>query len=278
MPRSIWKGSISFGLVHIPVGLYPAEKPNDLSFSMLDRRDLAPVGYRRYNKRTGDDVPSEEIVKGYEYEEDRYVVLDTEDFRAANAEATQTVELVEFVDAAEIDPEYFAKPYYLAPLKRGRKGYALLRETLRRTSKVGVARVVIRTREYIAALLARGPVMVLDLLRFADELRDPAVLDVPGEDLSELEISPKELEMAERLVAGMVEEWDPTKFRNEYRDDLLGLIREKAETGQARAVAAPSEAAEEAAGAEVVDIMTALKKSVESGAAKRREGPGRKTA
>lgn len=264
MARALWKGSISFGLVNIPVGLYSAEDRDEgLSFTQLDRRTMSPIGYRRYNKSTGEEVPWDEIVRGYEHEDGRYVVLGDEDFERANPKAARTVEIVDFVDAAEIEPLYYDRPYYLAPTG-GTKGYALLRETLRRTGKVGIARVVIRTREYLSAVIARGPVLILEILRYSYELRSPADLEVPGDDLSALGVSEKELRMAELLVAEMVEAWQPEKYRDEYRDDLLARIRKKIEAGETQAIFEEDSAADEvAASSDVVDIMSLLKRSVE---------------
>jgi len=266
MARALWKGSISFGLVNIPVGLYSAEQRDEgVSFAQLDKRSMSPIGYRRYNKSTGEEVPWEEIVRGYEYESGRYVVLSEEDFQRANPKASRTVEILDFVDGAEIEPLYFDKPYYLAPPAGGpaAKGYALLRETLRRTGKVGIARVVIRTREYLAAVIARGPMLVLEVLRYPYEIRSAEDLEVPGDDLDELGVSEKELKMAEMLVDQMVESWEPSKYKDRYRDDLLARIQEKIAAGETEA--APGEAVEEEAeaGAGVVDIMSLLKRSVE---------------
>lgn len=263
MARALWKGSISFGLVNIPVGLYSAEDRDEgISFTQLDRRSMSPIGYRRYNKSTGEEVPWDEIVRGYEYEHGRYVVLGDEDFERANPKASRTVEILDFVDASEIEPVYFDKPYYLAPAGTTSKGYALLRETLRRTGKIGIARVVIRTREYLAAVIARDSVLVLEVLRYPYEIRSPADLDVPPEDLESVGVTEKELKMAERLVGEMVEAWEPAKYRDRYRDDLLARIQEKIKAGETEA-AVEEEAAEEEAGAEVVDIMSLLKRSVE---------------
>jgi DNA end-binding protein Ku len=273
MPRVIWKGSISFGLVHVPVGLYPAEQRDELHLAMLDRRDLSPVGYKRYNKNTGEETPWEEIVKGYEYEKGQYVVLGDEDLRRANAEATQTVEIVDFVPADEIPVMYLDKPYYLEPLQRGEKGYALLRETLRRTGKAGIAKVVLRTRQYLSALLPYGDVLVLELLRYQDELRKPAELKVPGPDLDALGIGAREVEMAERLVEGMAAEWQPEKYRDEYREDLLRLIEAKVQSGELAEVAQPTP--EGPARAEVIDLMSLLKRSVEETQKARGKAPAR---
>jgi DNA end-binding protein Ku len=209
-------------------------------------------------------VPWDRIVKGYEYEEDRYVILGKEDFRRANVEATQTVDIVGFVDADSIDPVYFDKPYYLAPTERGQKPYALLRETLRKAGKVGVAKVVIRTRQHLAAVIPRDRVLVLALLRFASEIRDPGQLDLPGDDLARLGVTRQEIQMAERLVEGLEEGWDPTRFRDEYRDDLLALIERKAADGLLNKVAPPPAVAEpRREGGRVLDLMQLLERSVE---------------
>jgi len=263
MARALWKGNISFGLVNIPVGLFPAEqKAEGLSFVQLDRRSMSPIGYRRYNKGSGEEVPWDEIVKGYEYEPGRYVILGDEDFERANVKATHTVEILDFVDVEEIEPIYFDKPYYMAPTTENAKGYALLRETLRRTKKVGVARVVIRTREHLAAVMARGEMLLLELMRYPYEVRTADDLQVPGDDLKALGVTDKELKMAELLVEQMVESWEPEKYTDRYRDDLLARIREKIEAGETESVEA-GEAEEVAAGSDVLDIMDLLKRSVE---------------
>jgi DNA end-binding protein Ku len=258
MPREIWKGSILFGLVQIPVSLYPAEQSDELSFTMLDRRDLQPVGYKRYNKGTGEEVPFDQIVKGYELGDGKYVTLEKEDFKRANVEATQTVEIVGFVDAKEIAPYFFEAPYFLAPGKHGEKGYALLREVLERTGKVAVANVVIRTRQHIAAVYPRDKYLILDTLRYANELRDPRELKVPG-SLKDANVKPNELTMAERLIGDMAIKWDPTQYHDTYRDDLLGMIHEKAK-GKVREV--PK--AKRAKGAEVIDFAALLEKSLKA--------------
>jgi DNA end-binding protein Ku len=264
MPRELWKGAIRFGLVHIPVALYPAEQSEELSFTMLDRRDLQPVGYKRYNKTTGDEVAFEDIVKGYEYEDGRYVTLEKEDFKRANVEATQTVDIVGFIDAKEVPPYYLEAPYYLAPAKHGDKGYALLREVLERTGKVALANVVIRTRQHLAVLYPHGNVLVLNTLRYQNELRPVKDLEVP-KDLKDAKVQPNEIKMAERLIQDMSMKWDPKEHHDTYRDDLLKLIEEKAaghvkETPQSRR--APREA-------EVIDFASLLQRSL---AARKRGG------
>lgn len=271
MPRTLWKGAISFGLVHIPVALYSAEKRNSFDLTMLDRRTMKPVGFKRYNKETGEDVSWDDIVKGYEYEKGRYVVLTEEDFKRANVEATQTVDILHFVDGAEIAPLYFETPYYLAPDKRGHKGYALLRETLRKTGKVGIANVVIRTRQYVAALLPMDDVIVLHTLRYANEIRAADDLDVPSRDLKAVGVSPREIDMAMKLVEGMTGDWQPDRYRDTYHEDLMALIEKRIAAGQTETVAEPAAETEEApVKGEVIDLMALLKRSVEEKTKQRR--------
>lgn len=272
MPRPIWKGSISFGLVNIPIALFPGEKQVDLHFQLIDSRNHARVRYRRVNEVTGDEVPWNEIVKGYEYEDGNFVLLSDEDFKHADREATRTIEIEDFVDVSAIDRVYFEKPYYLVPGKGGEKGYVLLREALRRSGKIGIARVVIHTREYLAALFPEGDAMVLDLLRYRQELRDLVEFDLPHGDLKSYKISDKELELAESLVNSMAAEWEPEKYRDEYREALLGWIEKKVHEGKTAAL--PEEEAEEAVpGGKVIDMMALLKKSLEE-----RTGPVEKKA
>jgi DNA end-binding protein Ku len=260
MPRVLWKGAISFGLVHIPVGLHSAEKRNTLDFTLLDRRDFSPVGYKRVNKATGEEVSWDQIVKGYEYEEGSYVALSEEDFRRANVEATQTVDILSFVDARDIAPIYLDTPYYLSPGKRGEKGYALLRETLKRSGKAAIANVVIRTRQYVAMLIPVGPMLVLNTLRYADEIRSIDEFELP----EDAKASAKEVDMALRLVKEMSEKWDPSRYRDTYREDVLARIEKKVQAGETRQVAEPGEAeAPKPKGAEVIDLMALLKRSVE---------------
>jgi DNA end-binding protein Ku len=263
MPRVLWKGAISFGLVHIPVGLYSAEKRNNFDLTMLDRRTMKPVGFKRYNKETGEEVSWDDIVKGYEYEKERYVVLTEEDFRRANVEATQTVEILSFVEAGQISPLYFETPYYLAPEKRGQKGYALLRETLRQTEKVGIANVVIRTRQYVAALLPVGDVIVMNTLRYSNELRAADEFDMPTRDLKSIGVSGREVDMAGRLVEEMSEKWSPERFRDTYHEDLMALIEKRIQSGQTEVVTEQSTEKEKPAKGEVIDLMALLKRSVE---------------
>jgi DNA end-binding protein Ku len=277
MPRTLWKGAISFGLVNIPVGLYSAEKRNSFDLTMLDRRSMKPVGFKRYNKETGEDVSWDDIVKGYEYEKDRYVVLTEEDFKRANVEATQTVDILSFVERQEIGPMYFETPYYLAPDKRGHKGYALLRETLNQSGKIGIANVVIRTRQYVAALIPYKDIILMNTLRYSAELRDTDDLDVPSANLKEVGVSPREVEMARKLVEGMTARWKPEEHRDTYHEDLLALIEKRVQAGQTEMVTEPSpEEKKRPAKGEVIDLMALLKKSVEAkGKVRRPQAPAK---
>jgi DNA end-binding protein Ku len=259
MPRSLWKGAISFGLVNVPVELFSAEKrAAEIDLTLLDKRNLAPVGYKRVNKETGKEVPWGEIVKGYEYKDDQYVVLSDEDFRRANVEASKTVEILAFVDAADIPPQFFEKPYYLAPGKRGEKPYALLRDAMKKAGKAGIASVVIRTRQYLAAVVAEDDALLLNTLRYGDEIRDPKDLGIPGK----AKISAKELDLALRLIDDLADKWDPSKYKDTYRHDLMARIKAKIKAGETEEITEP-EKEEKKESAEVVDLMALLKKSVE---------------
>ena len=273
MARSIWNGSISFGLVQIPVGLYPAEQQDELSLTLLDRHDMAPVGYDRVNKQTGARVDWNDIVKGYEYGKGQYVVLTDADLKAANVEATQTIEISAFVDEDEIDPMYFDRPYYLAPTKQGRKAYAVLRETLRESKKIGIAKVVIRTRQHLAALRVQKERLVLQLLRFAHELKSPDDLEVPGKNLKELGVTGREISMAKQLVEGMVTAWKPSQYHDEYRDDLMAKIESKAKAGEINVISETRAPKAPRRRAKVVDLADLLRRSVEE-----RRGAGRHRA
>ncbi len=269
MARPIWKGHISFGLINIPVTLYPAEQRSELHFNLIDDRNKAKVRYQRINERSGEEVPWENIVKGYEYEENEYVLMGDEDFKQADIKATQTVELEDFIAADEINSMYFDKPYYLVPSKAGIKGYVLLRETLKKTKKMGIARVVIRTREYVAALFPKGPALVLNLLRYEEELRKESNYDFPSENIEEFHLTVKEIEMAERFIESLTTKWQPEKYTDQYRQRLMAWIEKKAKTGMVKvAEEAPAEEIQPTMGE---DIMQLLKKSLEQTADGRRK-------
>lgn len=266
MPRALWKGAISFGLVNIPVEIYPAEDRKSFQFSMLDKRDFSPVGYKRYSKKSGKDVAWENIVKGYEYEKDRYVVLSDEDFKRANVKATQTIDIRAFVAAGEIPLEYYDTPYYLAPGPRGAKVYALLRETLRGTGRVAVAEVVIRTTPHLAVVVPNGKALMLDTLRFPDELRDPKGLDLPAEGVKGAGVTAKEIALAKRLVDDMTEHFDASHYKNTYHDDLMARIHEKIKAGQTQEVTEAGKEPRAPRTAQIIDLADLLKQSLAKGA------------
>lgn len=258
--RPIWKGQISFGLINIPIELYSAEKRTDLHFKLLDSRNKAKIRYERINEETGDEVPWSEVVKAFEYSKNKFIALEDEDFKQAAIENTQTFEIEDFVAQDSLDCTYFEKPYYLVPTKGAQKGYVLLREVLKNTHKVAVGKVVIRTRQYLAVLLAHDDVLVMDVMRFADEVRSPKDLDLPKGNLKKYKISPKEYEMAEKLVESMTVKWDPKKYHDDYREALMKWIEKKAKSGH---IPLPSKTKEkEGKGAEIVDFMELLKKSL----------------
>jgi DNA end-binding protein Ku len=262
MARSIWKGSIAFGLVQIPVDLHAAEAPDELAFRQLDKHDFAPIGYDRVNKRTGKKVVWEDIVRGFEWDKGEYVVLSDAELEDANVEATHTIDIVAFVDGGEIDAMYFEKPYYLKPSKQGAKAYALLRRTLERTKQIGIAKIVIRTRQHLAALVARGDALVLVTMRYAHELRGAKDLELPHDATGS--ITEAEQKMADTLVHGMHAKWKPEEYKDEFRDDVLALVEKKAKAGEVNTVEelehAPHEAPRKG---NVVDLMDLLKKSIE---------------
>jgi DNA end-binding protein Ku len=249
--------------VHVPVSLYPATRSESLSFDMIDKRDFSPVGYKRYNKRTGEEISRENIVKGYEYEKGEYVVVTDEDFKQANVEATQTVDIVAFVEAAAVAPYYYDTPYYLEPGKRGEKGYTLLREVLRKTGRVGIANVVIRSKQHLAALIPLEHMLLMNTLRFAHEIRPASELNLPEEGLNGL--SEKEVAMAERLVDDMTEKkWDPTQYKDTYTADLMAQIEKKIQSGETHELTpASADEAEPRKGAEVIDLVSLLRRSLE---------------
>ncbi len=263
MPRPLWKGAISFGLIHIPVDLFSAESAQQLDLDMLDKRDFAPIGYKRVNKKTGKEVEWKDIVKGYEFEDNQYVVLSEEDIKRANPEATQTIDILAFIEANEVSPIYYDQPYYLAPAKGGDKVYALLRETLKKSGKIAIAQVVIRVKQHIAALIPIDDMIVLNLLRYADDMHAMEDYKVPKTQTGKTAVSPKEVQMALSLVEGMTEKWDPTLYKDHYRSDLMKLIEKRIKSKQTHVLdeSAPPEAAP---ASNIVDIMALLKQSIES--------------
>jgi len=263
MARAIWKGSISFGLVNIPIALYPATRREELKFRLLRKSDLSPVNYKRVAEKDGKEVAWDQIVKGYEYEKGKYVVLKDEDFQRVDLEATQTVDIKDFVDQEEIDPMFFYKPYYLEPQKGGDKAYALLRDSLKDTNKVGVAKVVIKTRQYLAGVKPEDGVLVLELMHFADELADPEKLHLP----KKMEVGKREMSMAKSLIDGMTSKWEPEKYKDDYREALMDVIEEKVEAGGKEIEEKPRKAPKPT---KVIDLVSVLQKSLEQTGGKKK--------
>lgn len=262
MARSMWKGAISFGLVHIPVELYPATSDNGLDLHMLDRRDFSPIGFKRYNKNTGKEVSWDDIIKGYEYATDEYVVLSDEDLRRANPEATQTIDILAFVDAGQVPLIYYEQPYYLAPGKGGDKVYALLRETLREVGKIGIANVVIRVKQHLAALVCVGDTIVLNTLRYPDEIRPSDELKIPGQNSKAAQITEKELQMAKALVEGMSEKWKPQKYHDTYREDVMAMVKKKIAANQTKTITMPEPEEDKPKKSNVIDLVSLLQASL----------------
>jgi DNA end-binding protein Ku len=265
MSRAIWKGTVAFGLVEIPVALHAATaREEEVQFTQLDKRDLSPIGYERVNKRTGKPVAWEDIVKGFEHAPGEFVVLSEEELREANVEATQTIDIVDFVDAADIDPVQWETPYYLEPVKKQKsKSYALLREVLRRTGRAGIARVVIRTRQRLAALTVRGDAITLNTLRWAYEIRDAGELQLPKGDARDLGLGEKELSLAEQLVESMTTKWKPDAYADDYRGSVLALVERKVKAGKSKEVDVPAKRRAPARTGEVIDLMPLLRESME---------------
>lgn len=262
MSRPIWKGYLSFGLVNIPVSLFAAEERNDLHLKMVDSRNNSGIRYERINEATGEEVPWDQIVKGYEYSDGKFILLTEDELKKVKPEATQSIDIESFVPSDSIPTEYFDKPYFLVPTAHSEKAYALLRETLRDSGRVGIATVVIRTRQYVAAISTRDRVLMLDLLRYHQELRKPPEEKLPPLSIKGLKISEKELEMAKQLVASMEAEWKPESYKDEYRTALMDWIKKKVAHKDLTPLAEAEETDHKDDG-KVIDMMSLLKKSME---------------
>src|SRR5688572_23149442 len=263
--RTLWKGAISFGLVHIPITLHSATAENRMKFNLLDKRTMNPVGNKQVNKATGEAMTKEEVVKGFEYEKDQYVVLSPEEIKAALPKSTQTIDIEAFIDGSQIPTTYYNKPYYVAPASKGQKPYKLLMETMRRTGKVGLARVVISTRQHLAALMPGEEGLVLELLRWEDEVRDTAGLPLPDSDTK---VSEKELKMAEQLVNELEDDWKPGAFHDEFREKLEQVVEAKVKAGEGEHIMKPLEGEEVKTSADIIDLTELLKRSLRKGGAK----------
>lgn len=262
--KTMWRGAISFGLVSIPVRVYTATEEKTLRFNQLHEKDHGRIKYKRVCSKDGEEVPFDEIVKGYEYEKDRYVILDDEDLEAVPVESTRTIDIAQFVDRSEIDPIYYKKTYYLGPEEAGVKAYQLLRDSLREGGKVGIAKVSFRDKEHLAAVRLMDEVLVLDTMFWPDEIREA---DLPGLE-KEAKVSDRELQMAESLIENLTESFDPTAYRDDYREALLGVVEKKVAGEEIEVIEAPEPS-------KVVDLMEALKQSVEK--TTKKKAPARKT-
>ncbi len=275
MARPIWTGTLSFGLLNVPIRLMTAERRTDLHFRMLDQRDNTPVRYERVNAESGEEVPWKDIVKAFEYQKGSYVVLEEGDIKGAASDAHETVEIDTFVDAEDIPATYFEKPYVMLPAKKAEKGYVLLRETLARTGKAGISHVVIRTREYLAAVMPQGEALMLMLLRYPQELIDLDEYSLPEKAASAYRITPREMDMAKSLIESMSGKWQPGNYRDEFRENLRKVIEKRLKNkGVTATVEDEEERTPENATTNVVDFMSLLKKSI----ADKQRTPAKKTA
>lgn len=274
MARPIWTGTLTFGLLNVPVSLMPGERKVDLHFRMLDSRDNLPIRFERVNAETGEEVPWKDIVKAFEYDKGNYVVVDEADIKSAAPDSHESVEVETFVDASEIDVRYYEKPYILVPGKKAEKGYVLLRETLRDTGRVGIARVVIRTRQYLCAVMPQGDALVLMLLRYPQELVAPDDYKLPAGNAGDYRVTPREMEMARKLIQSMSGTWQPEEYHDEFRQRLQEIItRRIKDTGATATVDEPGHARQGDA-TNVVDFMSLLQKSL----GENRRTPAKKTA
>lgn len=275
MARPIWSGTLSFGLLNIPVQLMSGTRGTDLSFRMLDARDKSPIRYERVNAETGEEVPWKDVVKAFEYDKGSYVVLEQEDIRSAAPESHDAIEVEAFVDVEAIGPQYFEKPYVLVPAKKAEKGYVLLRETLKRTGRIGIARVVIRSREHLCAVLPQGDALLLVMMRYPQELVDVGDYALPAGQAGDYRVSQREMQMAEALIASMESDWKPAGYKDEFRARLQKVIekRIKAKGGKVRK-SLEEPALREDAATNVVDFMSLLQQSIDA----KRRTPARKTA
>ncbi len=279
MARSIWKGAIAFGLVNIPVSLTSAESRPDIQFHMVDSKNHSRIRYERVNADTGEEVPWDRLVKGYEHDDGKFILLTDEDLGAVQPKLTKTIEITEFVSLSEIDPLLFDKPYYLEPDKRGLKAYALLREALRESGKAGISRVVIRTREYLSAMFVRDDVLILMLLRFPQEIRASSKVELPSSTDSKWQPVKKEMDLATRLIDEMTSQWKPDEYHDEYRDALMDFIEKKIAGGEAvDDVKQSDHDRDEGSGGKVLDLAEYLERSIKKPAASSEPKPRAKSA
>lgn len=272
-PRVIWKGAISFGLVHVPVALYPASQDSGIDFDWLDRRSMDPVGYQRINKRTGKPIKGDDVVKGVQQEGGEYVIVSDEQIKAAYPVSTQTIEIEAFVQAVEIPFLLLEKPYYLEPIGKGEKVYALLREAMAQAGVIGIARVVLHTKEHLAALIPMGPALVLNTIRWANEIRPVEDLKLPAAGKAAAGVKAAELKMAAQLIGDMTAPWDASAYEDRFVSAVQALVRQKVKAGDTQNVTPLEDATAAAAPSNVVDLTELLARSLAS----RKGGPEKAT-
>jgi DNA end-binding protein Ku len=280
MARAIWKGTLGFGLVNIGVELLTAGRADELDLDLLDRRDHARIGYQKYNKSTGELVDNADIVRGFPVGDDQYVVLSDDDLKAANPKATQSIDIVGFVPEADVPRIFYDRPYYVSPLKGSERAYALLRDALSESAQLALAQIVIHTRQHVAAVYAFESALVVQLLRYAGDLKDPEEAGVKSPAVASKKTAGREVAMAEQLISAMHMDWEPEQFRDTYRDDVLKLVRERAKKG-GKATATPATVTSAAKQTKVLDLVAALQKSLGSPSSKKAAAPakkGKKTA
>ena len=268
MARSLWKGSISFGLVNIPIELHTAVRDHRPKFRMLHAKDKSPVKYERVCIRDGHAVAWDDLVKGYEYAKGQFVILTKDDFKAAAVEKTRTIDIIDFVKADAIDDRFFETPYYLAPAKGGERAYALLREAIRDTERIGIAKFILRDAQHLAAIEVIDQAIVLSVMRFADELADPKPLGFPSSE----GIRKPELDMAKALVNSLAAEWDPEKYTDQYLENLMRIIK-----GKVKGKKVTLQAEETPRKGEVVDLMERLRRSLDQAGSKPRAAKAKGT-
>jgi DNA end-binding protein Ku len=265
VPRAIWTGSVSFGLLQVPVQLYTAVRDIDLHFRLLDGRDKKPIRYERVNTDTGEEVPWKDVVKAFEVDKGNYLVVDDDEIKRAAPEQTEAIEIEAFVERCDVDPIFFEKPYYVAPTKAGKRSYVLLRNALRDSGKLAIARVVIRTRQYLAALHPEADALMLTLMRFVEEVVEPSAVGLDEEELGGAKIKPAELEMAQKLLASMSKKWDPADYHDEFRTKLRASLERRAKHDETVEEPPPARRAPEG---KVIDLLAVLKNSLEQRGAK----------
>ena len=263
MRSSIWKGALSFGLLNIPVNLMKAEQDHSISFSMLDEEDLSPIKYKKVNAKTGKEVPFKRIVKGFEFKKNEYVIMEAKDFKAANIEATGTIDIENFVELDEIDPMFLEKPYYLVPDKNGVKGYYLLCEAMKKSKKVAVGKIVIRTKQHLAMIMARDNYLILEMMRFSHEVLAADEVNYFN-DIKKTKFNENEMKMALQLIEGMTQDWNPDQYKDTYYDDLKNIIDKKIKAGKGQFIDYDFKEPSKISASNVLDLMPLLKKSLEA--------------